>query len=71
MKKQEDFQFALNQATIYFESNKLVVSYGEGHSAEMDLETEEERQLVKMLLDDSNLWGSFLSALSEAMEQNK
>mgnify|MGYP000447017936 CR=1 FL=1 len=71
MKPKDEPEFALNEAALFFDKNKLIVSFGDGRSAAMDLENEEERQLVRTLLGDVNLWASFFGSLSAAMRQHK
>lgn len=70
-KKQEteEPQFAVNEAAIYFNDNKLVVVFGDGRNAVMELENDEERALVKTVLADVNLWHNFLSSLSAAVKR--
>lgn len=70
MEEQEDFEFALNEAAIYFDDMKLVVSFGDGRAAVLELEREEERQVVREVLRDVNTWASFLNALSAALKKH-
>lgn len=60
-----------NEAAIYFSENKLVVNFGEDRTAVMDLENDQERELVRTILADANLWDNFLGALSASLTQHK
>jgi hypothetical protein len=68
--EQEEFEFALNEAAIYFDDMNLVVSFADGKTATMELEREEERQVVREVLRDINTWASFLNALSAALKKH-
>lgn len=69
---QEEFEFALNEAAIYFseDGNNLVVSFGEGKEATIELEREEERDVIRRVLADVNTWAAFLGSLSAALKQH-
>jgi len=71
MEEEEDFDYAVNEAAIFFDANRLVVSYGDGRSALMELDSEEERQLIKTVMADPNFWAHFLSSLSAAIKKHK
>lgn len=71
MKEQEEFEFAVNEAAIFFDDNRLVVSYGDGRTALMELDSDEERQLVKRVIGDVNFWAHFLTSLSAAIQKHK
>ena len=71
MEQLGDFDFAVNEAAIFFVENRLVVSYGDGRSAFMELDSEEERQLVKTVLADPNFWANLLGSLSAAIKRHK
>lgn len=66
---EEDFEFEVNEAAIYFDDKKLVVVFGDGKQATMELESDEERALVKTVLADVNLWASFLGSLSASLKE--
>lgn len=68
---EEEFDFAVNEAVIYFDDNLLVVGFGTGGEATMELGDEDERALVRSLLSDANLWASFLGSLSAAIGKHK
>lgn len=68
---EEEFE---NEAVLYFEDNNLIVSFGtpdDLRTATMELKTEEERDLIKTVLSDANLWANFLGSLSAAYTQHK
>lgn len=65
----EEPEFAVNEAAIYFEHNKLVVAFGDGHLAEMDIERDDEREVVRKILSDANTWAAFLGSLSAALKK--
>lgn len=64
--------FAVNEAAIYFsdDGNDLVVAFGDGKVATLELERDEERSVVKTVLGDANTWASFLGSLSAALKQH-
>lgn len=70
MEEQEEFEFAVNEAALYFEGNTLVVAFGDGRSATMELDTDEERAVVHTVLSDANTWAMFLQSLSAALKQH-
>lgn len=61
----------LNEAAIYFNDNgmELVVAYGDNKTISIELNTEEERAVVQMVLSDANFWTAFLGALGQAMKK--
>jgi hypothetical protein len=69
--EQEEFDFALNEAVIFFNDNQLVIGYGDGRDIVMELESDHERQLVQTILSDVNFWAKFLDALSVALGRHR
>lgn len=67
---EEEFEFALNEAAIYFDNDNLVVAFGEGKVATLELERQEERDVIKKVLADVNTWAAFLGSLSAALKQH-
>lgn len=63
--------FAVNEASIYFEDNELIVAYGDGNIIGITMDSEEDRTVIRQVLGDANMWTAFLGALSQAMEQVK
>lgn len=77
--KQEEFDypsndgegmFAVNNAAIYFDEGNLVVAYGDGNLVTMELEREDEREIVRKIVDDPNTWAAFLGSLSAALKKH-
>lgn len=68
--QQEEFEFAVNEAAIYFEDDNLTVAFGDGKVATMELENDHEREVVKTVLKDANTWAAFLGSLSAALKQH-
>jgi hypothetical protein len=61
----------MNDVSIYIDDKQLVVVYGtDERTITMELETDAERELVNGLIGDVNLWASFLSSLSAAMNKD-
>lgn len=67
---QEEFEFEVNEAAIYFDGNQLVVAFGDGRCATMELDRDEERQVIKAVLADANTWAMFLQSLSAALKKH-
>ena len=65
-----EFEFDLNEAAIYFDDDTLVVSFGEGRTATMEIEDDHEREIVRSVLGDVNTWAMFLTSLSAALKQH-
>jgi hypothetical protein len=70
MTEDEDFEFAVNEAAVYFDDNRLVVAFGDGKAATMEIERDEERDVVKRVLSDANTWAAFLGSLSAALKEH-
>ena len=66
--QQEEFDFAVNEAAIYFEEGNLTVAFSDGRIATMEIEREEEREIIKKVLADANTWAMFLQSLSAALK---
>lgn len=62
-------EWGLNEAVMYFDDKKLVIAFGDGRVAEMELERQEEVDVVKMVLADANTWAIFLGSLSAALKE--
>lgn len=63
-----------NRDVVFFtlsKPNKLVVEFGDGKNAVLELKDSEETELVETLLEDPNLWASFLGSLSAAIGKHK
>lgn len=61
----------VGEAIVSFEGNKLIVEFGDGRNAVLELADDEERELIKTVLADINLWANFLNALSAAIGKHK
>ena len=67
--EQEEFEFALNEAAIYFDGKEdLVVAFGEGKIASLELKDDNERSIIKTIMGDENTWTIFLGSLSTALK---
>lgn len=63
--------FALNEAAIYFdEEDNLVVAFGDGKTATLELENDDERAIIRTVMRDANTWAAFLGSLSAALKQH-
>ena len=67
----EEPEFAVNEAALYFDNNNLVVAFGDGRNVVMELENDEERGLVRTVLSDVNFWANFVTALSTAIGKHR
>lgn len=67
---EKDFEFAVNEAAIYFDNDNLVVSFGEGKSATMEIERKDQAAVVRQVLSDPNTWAAFLGSLSAALQEH-
>ena len=70
MEEQEEFEFAVNEAAIYFDNDNLVVAFGDGKAATMEIERDDERDIIRRVLSDANTWAAFLGSLSAALKQH-
>jgi hypothetical protein len=67
---EEEGAWAVNEAAIYFEDDKLTVAFGDGKIAQMDIERDEEQAVVRAILSDANTWAAFLGSLSAALKEH-
>lgn len=74
MEEQQEFDFALNEAAIYFQSTvdglQLCISYGAGSTISIDM-TEDFIPMVRDVLHSGDFWMAFLGALSAAVDKVK
>ena len=68
--EQEEFEFAVNEAAIYFDNGNLVVAFADGKAAIMEIERDDERDVIRRVLSDTNTWAAFLGSLSAALKQH-
>ena len=69
---EDDIEFGVNEATIYFERpDLLVIVFGDGRNVSLELKEPEEQEKVKALLSDINFWANFVTALSGALAHTR
>lgn len=71
MQEEPEFEFETNEAAIFMDKGNLVISFGEGRSASMEIEHDDERELVTRLLGDVNFWHNFIQSLSAAVSTHR
>lgn len=67
---QEEFDFAVNEAAIYFEGGELKIAYGAGVIISVGM-TPEQEAMTKQLLSTGDFWTAFLGGLSNAVDKVK
>ena len=71
MSNDNDDDYELNEAALFFDGLSLVVAYGDDRDITVELDDEHEKALVKALLADVNFWAQFVSALSAAVGKHR
>ena len=71
MSEDNEQEWAVNEAALYFDNGNLVVVFGYGRSVSMELSSDNEREVVKTMLGDINLWTMFINSLSSALTTHK
>lgn len=66
--EQEEFDFAINEAAIYFENGELTISYGEGNILAVGM-SEDKQKLTKQVLATGDFWTAFLGGLSNSVDK--
>ena len=63
--------YELNEAALFFDGLSLVIAYGDDRDITIELDDEHEKELVRTLLADVNFWAQFVSALSAAVGKHR
>lgn len=71
MSDDNDDDYELNEAALFFDDKSLVIAYGDGRDITIELDDEHEKELVRTLLADVNFWAQFVSALSAAVGKHR
>ena len=71
MSDDNEDDYELNEAALFFDGLSLVVAYGDDRDITVELDDEHEKALVKALLADVNFWAQFVSALSAAVGKHR
>ena len=71
MSDDNEDDYELNEAALFFDDKSLVIAYGDGRDITIELDDEHERELVRTLLADVNFWAQFVSALSAAVGKHR
>jgi len=71
MNEPEDFNIEnVAMFTIDYNTNQLIIYFGEDRSAVMELEDEEEAVICDKAMADPNFWATFLGSLSTALKNS-
>ena len=71
MSDDNDDDYELNEAALFFDGLSLVIAYGDDRDITVELDDEHEKALVRTLLADVNFWAQFVSALSAAVGKHR
>ena len=71
MSDDNEDDYELNEAALFFDGLSLVIAYGDDRDIAVELDDEHEKALVKALLADVNFWAQFVSALSAAVGKHR
>ena len=71
MSDDNEDDYELNEAALFFDGMSLVIAYGDDRDITVELDDEHEKALVKSLLADVNFWAQFVSALSAAVGKHR
>jgi|13_taG_2_1085334.scaffolds.fasta_scaffold91361_2 hypothetical protein len=69
MEQHEEFDFALNEASIYFEGGNLVVAYEEDTKTLKVSMSDQQIALTKQVLAQGDFWTAWLGAVSNAVDK--
>lgn len=65
---QQEFDFAVNEAALYFEDGELKIAYGEGYIISIGM-SEQKQALTKQVLGQGDFWTAFLGGLSNSVDK--
>ena len=71
MSDDNEDDYELNEAALFFDGLSLVIAYGDDRDITVELDDEHEKELVRTLLADVNFWAQFVSALSAAVGKHR
>ena len=71
MSDDNEDDYELNEAALFFDGLSLVIAYGDDRDIAVELDDEHEKELVRTLLADVNFWAQFVSALSAAVGKHR